>query len=405
MESAVRSEEFQHRSNRDLALVMMNALLRAASLNDFLEVIMPAVGRAFGTDRVTLVDYLEQTDHFDLLHYDGYPLRTDTVHELQRSFHQMQLERALKDRHPYNSEINQSFLCIPCYFRDVLEAVLVLESDAPIGLSDELRESGELTSRFLGLLMSSSRLAVNRGQLPDLNDLRRARQIQLSFLPQEPPRSEAWEVFGYNRSSAMVGGDYFDFFRARERSLQCILADACGHGLASALIMSNFRGLLRREMLRHEDFGDLFDELNQAVHFEADFVQFLTGVFLDFQEETRRLRYLNAGHYEPLVVAADSTRTLPGGGPPLGMFGESNYPVGTTELDAGDLIVLFTDGLVDIENQEGEYFGIEGIERALLDHSAHSLEQLCERVIGKSRDFAGENAPEDDITLFLMRVN
>jgi serine phosphatase RsbU (regulator of sigma subunit) len=95
-------------------------------------------------------------------------------------------------------------------------------------LSDVLLEIGEIASVSIGLLMSSMRLMINEDQVVQSDDAQRARQIQASYLPSEHPSSDAFEVFGTNRSSPLVGGDYFDYFR-RDGSVQCVLADACGH--------------------------------------------------------------------------------------------------------------------------------------------------------------------------------
>jgi hypothetical protein len=351
---------FAHETTRRLAVELTEALVNESSLNEYLEKTLPLVGRLFGLSKISLVDYREQTDHFDLLHFEGYP--PDSVSKLTRSFDSMELKKALNQRGPLWSSQQPSYLLIPFYFSDILEAVIVMEGGQQFALSDEQVETTKLIARFFGLLMSSTRLKVNRTQVFDLNDLQRARQIQLSFLPQACPQNESWEIFGYNSSSALVGGDYFDYFYSGGDTVQCILADACGHGLAAALIMSNFRGLLTTEVRRNHDLDQLFDILNRSVHFEEDVIQYLTSIFFDFREADHRFRYLNAGHYDPIIVSREGeVRSLSGGGPPLGMFRGSCYQPGETELLQGDLVALFTDGLVDIENAAGEYFGTEGI--------------------------------------------
>jgi sigma-B regulation protein RsbU (phosphoserine phosphatase) len=253
--------------------------------------------------------------------------------------------------------------------------------------------------------MSSTRLAVNREQLVDMTDLQRARQIQLNFLPRAYPRRSTCEIYGYNNSSNLVGGDYFDFFDDRPDSFQCILADACGHGLAAALIMSNFRGLLKSEIVQHESFSGLFNQLNFLLHFDDELIQYLTGVFLNYDPSTGALEYLNAGHYDPLVITKDGTlRSLTGGGPPLGMFKGSTYPLGNTVLELGDLVVLYTDGLVDVQNGDGDYFGSGGITRTVLRYRGIALDQIADEVIQQAGEFAGSSDFEDDVTIFLFKV-
>src|SRR5262249_18995898 len=149
----------------------------------------------------------------------------------------------------------------------------------------------KIVSKFVGLLMSSSRLSINQGGVVDLNDLQRARQIQLTYLPSDNLQTDRYEVYGYNRSSALIGGDYFDYFRNRDDSIQCVLADASGHGLSAALIMSTFRGLLHAGIADCHNCAELFTTLNRAVHSGSNVVQYLTGVFLDFDEKRNLLKY------------------------------------------------------------------------------------------------------------------
>lgn len=394
---------FLHQAPRDLTLNLTGHLIEATSLNEYMELVLPKIGRLFGTEKLCLVDYYEHTDRFALIHFEGYP--PDSRHSLQRRLRDMEVRRAVLERQPYRSHANPNLLCIPFYFQDILEAVLVMEGAAPIELSPERSSAALIISNFLGLFMSSTRLEVNREQLVDFNDLHRAREIQLNFLPKRHPDRSTYEVFGYNSSSNLVGGDYFDYFDDRGESVKCILADACGHGLAAALIMSNFRGLLQSQVSRHDDSGLLFNSLNQLVHFDEDLIQYLTGVFLHFDQQSGTLRYLNAGHYEPLVFDHQgNVRGLPGSGPPLGMFRGSTYEPGEARLQAGDLVVLYTDGLVDVETSGGDYFGTQGITAAVNENRTLPLEQISEQVVRSAERFGGSGSFEDDVTLFLLRI-
>ncbi len=403
MERLSASARFESEVASLLSQALVRELVLKPSLNEFMERALPLVGEAFGSGKVILVDYREHFDRFDVLFFEGYG--TESLYALGRRLGEMEVRKALATREPYHSSQSPGFLVIPLYFSDILEAVVVLEGLHPIELTDSRREAARVASRFLGVVMSSTRLAVNREQLVDTDDLQRARQIQLSFLPKQYPSSDRCQVYGCNTSSASVGGDYFDFFRIRDGSLQCILADACGHGMAAALIMSNFRGLLQSEMARRGEYVDLFAALNESVHFDEDFIQYLTGVFLDFDETSRRLSYLNAGHYDPIVIGEDGRhRTLPGGGPPLGMFRGSRYPHGEARLNTGDVITLFTDGLIDIHDGKGRYFGEEGVIETVRLHRKKDLAAIAEEVIANAQRFADGAPVEDDVTLFLMRV-
>ena len=373
-------------------------------MNDFLHRFSQTIGSALDTSRVVLYDYDEVTDTFDLLYFLGYPPDSRSV--LHKRLHTLNVRRGLRHRDPYVQETSDLELLVPLYFQETLEAVLLLESGSrPLVLDDSTLRACRLISRFLGLFMSSSRLPVNQRQdLPDLVDLERAREVQMSYLPAEHPVTDRYEIYGYNQSSAVVGGDYFDYFSHKQSSIQCIVADGCGHGMAAALIMSTFRGLLQSEVRQFDDLPTLFTRLNERLYGGTGLLKYLTGVFVDYQEVEHELHYFNAGHFDPLIVHADgTTAALSGGGPPLGMFGESTYQMMSSHVDPGDLLVLFTDGLVEMSNPKDEFFGEDGIRAVVCSGRDLPLRDLAAEMLSSAATFSEGRQPDDDLTLFLMR--
>jgi Stage II sporulation protein E (SpoIIE) len=381
---------------------LVHTMCAANGLNEFFENALPPIAGAFGAKRVTLIDYQENTNHFDLLHFGGY--QKQARFDLQRALVSMDLERALTEGQAYFLGDDRKRLYLPLYFASTLEALIMLEADSAIELTPVRQQIARVVSKFIGLLMSSSRLGINHRPLVDANDLQRARQIQLTYLPPENLQTDRYEVYGYNRSSSIVGGDYFDYFRVRENSIQCVLADASGHGLAAALIMSTFRGLLHAGIAESRDCGALFTTLNQAVHSGSSVVQYLTGVFLNFDESRNRMTYANAGHFDPAIIRWNGVvERLTGGGPPLGMFKNSRYPEAETQIRSGDLLVLFTDGLTDLRDTHDELFGEERILQSACKHRHRPLKEIASSLLNDGISFSSPAQPEDDLTLFIMR--
>ncbi len=392
-------------SVKELGHALNLILLEGNGMNDFLHRFLDVIGDHFSTARLVVYDYDEAADVFDLLYFSGYPASARS--ELGRRLHDMDAHRALKERHPYWLGDRSDRLVVPLYFQDTLEAILVLESDSSsLELNEEQLSAFELVSRFLGLFMSSNRLPVNqRQQTLMATDLERAREVQMAYLPSEHPATERYEIFGYNLSSAFVGGDYFDYFCARENSIQGVVADACGHGLAAAIIMSTFRGLLHSEVHREEEIASLFTRLNRRLYTGRGCLQYLTAILFDYDEEEGRLHYFNAGHFDPLIIKpGGESIKLAGGGPPLGMFQDSIYEFQTAQVTPGDLLVLFTDGLAELRNAQDEFFGENGILKAIRDKQHLPVRELAADVLATATDFSHQPRPDDDLTLFLMRV-
>ena len=148
----------------------------------------------------------------------------------------------------------------------------------------------------------------------------------------------------------------------------------------------------------------LFDELNRKLYTNADQLRYLTAVFFDFDENNGELRYFNAGHHKPLMVRASGEHHwLEGGGLPLGMFGDARYEMQTCHVAPGDLLVLFTDGVVDIQNAQEDFFGIEGVLDAVMLHRGSALTEMVRGVLSRAEQFNRSTEPDDDLTVFGIR--
>jgi phosphoserine phosphatase RsbU/P len=389
---------------RTIEEALLEGLVRGKGMNDFLHRFLQVIAGAFSTTHAALYSFHQASATFEVMYFLGYHGKSRS--DLKRRLHRMDMKQAIEQREPYWSDDTHKHLLVPLYFQDSLEAVLILESThTPLQLDAAHLSVCQLVARFLGLFLSSNRLPQGKhSNLVTVSDLERAREVQMSYLPSEHPVTDRYEVYAYNQSSALVGGDYFDYFRQREKAIQCVIADACGHGMSAALIMSAFRAFLHSDVFRLEDLSSLYTDLNHQMYSGGQLIQYLTTVFFEYLEDAKEIRYLNAGHFEPLVVHADGTSSqLPGGGPPLGMFQDSSYEPASAGVRQGDILVLFTDGLVELKNAKDEFFGVEGILQAVAHHRTLPLPELAKGVLAAGTSFSHKAEHDDDLTLFLMR--
>jgi len=389
----------------ELARRLSLALVEGDGPNDIMHRLLGAVAEVLAVPRLVLYDYDERSDAFNLLYFRGHA--ADARSELQRRLRQLSLRPALGSEEPYAVTRGGEALVVPLYFQDTLEAVLLLDDPAAArGGGERLRPALRLVARFLGLFMSSMRLPVNqRERFLNPTVLERAREVQLSYLPASCAETEDYEIFGYNQSAALVGGDYFDYFCRRSSTLQLVVADACGHGMPAALTICAFRDLLHAGTHELEEIGTLFDRINRDLYASTGMLQYLTAVFCDYHERRGELLYLNAGHHRPLLVRADGAHEwLPGGGLPLGMFEDARYELASVAVKSGDLLVLFTDGIVDLQDGGERFFGTQGVCEAVLAHRASPLRLLARSVLARAEAFRGRAEADDDLTLFLLRL-
>lgn len=191
-------------------------------------------------------------------------------------------------------------------------------------------------------------------------EMRLAAEVQASLLPLAPPELPGWSVAGFCRPSRAMGGDYFDWEHAAG-GLCLAVADVSGKGAAAAMLLAAVRALVR------EHWGDAnlaaaAERISRAVFDSVPSERYATGFLGRLHPATGELTYVNAGHLPPLVVrAGGQVEALPGGGFPFGLLRHSPYTAGVTQLDAGDTLLVFSDGLTEAEGPGGAEIGSEPI--------------------------------------------
>jgi len=241
-------------------------------------------------------------------------------------------------------------------------------------------------------------------------DLEIAREIQSWLVPASPPVIQNAEVAFASRPQNSVAGDYYDAFyptsdAASGGKLLLVIADVAGKSIPAALLMATLQASLRTIASEGAPLGELVVRLNHyASAHSLDGRRFTTAVIGEYEPATRRLVYVNAGHNAPIVRRANgTTEMLEAGGLPLGIQADATYETGEVHLQARDVLIFFTDGVIEAFNEQGEEFGnprwLESV-RALPDwDAAESLKFLMSRV----DEFVKATRQSDDITCLVLR--
>ncbi|MCP9928200.1 PP2C family protein-serine/threonine phosphatase [Cyanobium sp. CH-040] len=245
----------------------------------------------------------------------------------------------------------------------------------------------------------------------ELEHLRReldlARQIQSGMLPlAEPlfPEREDLEVCGLVEPAASVGGDLFDAFFVADGRLFVCIGDVSGHGVSAALLMARTIGLLRSLAMNAGDPAALLQNLNASLCDGNETSLFVT-LFCGFLDPaTGRLVYSNAGHCPPLLVTGGQVADLPlPRGPLAGVFRQASYANSETQLQPGDLLFSYTDGITEAENAAGQPFGLAGCEQLLRAHHHRHLPEILDAIRSDLHRFNSGADLDDDCTLLLLR--
>ena len=242
------------------------------------------------------------------------------------------------------------------------------------------------------------------------SDLAVAGEIQQAILPQKFPPIEEMadmvDLFATMTPAKEVGGDFFDFFKIDEKRLGFVIADVSGKGVPASIFMAVSRTLLRATGMRGIDTNECLNYVNNMLCHESIDSMFVTVFYGIYNTETGLVEYTNAGHNPPYVVRADGTvDALPmSENIVAGMFDDFTFTQSTLQLDKGDMLVLFTDGVTEAFNTSGEMFDEKGLETTLENKGAgKSSHDICQEILKDVNDFSGKEPQSDDITLMAIR--
>jgi sigma-B regulation protein RsbU (phosphoserine phosphatase) len=236
-------------------------------------------------------------------------------------------------------------------------------------------------------------------------ELRIARQVQLSLLPAEAPRIDALDLHGINIPSLKIGGDYFDFIPIVDGHLGIAVADVAGKGVPASLIMASFRAVLRAEIRNNYAIRTILAKVNRVLKETLRDDQFVSAFYGVLDLARRRFTYSNAGHHPAIVFRADGKRRyLKSGGLVLGIFDGVSYNEQFIDLVPGDLLLLYTDGLVEAEEPGGEMYGRARLERFVAANAQMNARALCDAIYADMSCFTGAPRPADDTTIVIAKI-
>ncbi len=231
-----------------------------------------------------------------------------------------------------------------------------------------------------------------------------AREVQRELLPRRFPDVEGLELAGVCIPAVGVGGDYFDFLVLPDDRVGLVIADVSGKGIPAALLMAGLQASVRSLARPGAHPCDINRALNEMLYRNSSAARYATLFFALYDPRGRELVYSNAGHHPPLHLAADGIARLSSGGIPIGLFPEADYGEGRRRLDSGDLLVLFTDGVIEAPDPQDREFGGERLVRLLETHRDRPLPEICDAVVRDVTAWQGGGPSHDDITLLIARA-
>jgi phosphoserine phosphatase RsbU/P len=236
------------------------------------------------------------------------------------------------------------------------------------------------------------------------HEIAEARAIQEGFLPKEIAQLAGYEIAGAWQSARVVGGDYFDVLPFDGETLGLCIADVAGKGLPAALLMSNLQAAVRGLASPSLAPEDLCARLNALLCRNMASDRFVTLFYAQLDGPARRLRYVSAGHNPPFILHADgSHERLREGGGVLGVFANQAFRSGVAQLQSGDRMVLYTDGVTEAYNADDEEFGEQRLLTVLQENRRRSSAEMQKEILLAVSAFSS-GIWQDDATLLVVGV-
>jgi sigma-B regulation protein RsbU (phosphoserine phosphatase) len=300
----------------------------------------------------------------------------------------------------------QSEMVAPIISNDEVIGVFDLESDQLNAYTQDDLEVLLLLAAQVAIIIEKVMLHQQLIEKKRLEgQLEVARQVQLELLPASDPQLEGFDICAYNYPTEEVSGDYYDWVRIYDDQIGLVVADVSGKGVPAALLMAFLRASLRAAT--HIGYAPHISmaKVNYLLWESIERNQFVTAFYGVLDASNKTLAYTNAGHNPPLLMDADgSARFIERGGLPLGMFRDTRYYEYYLALEPGQILVLYTDGVTEANNESGEEYERERLAQTVRDGRHLSAKELINFIYDDVLEWTGGRGATDDITFFIIKT-
>jgi sigma-B regulation protein RsbU (phosphoserine phosphatase) len=230
--------------------------------------------------------------------------------------------------------------------------------------------------------------------------------VQQRFMQSPTAGIDNLEYCARCRQLLALGGDCYDFMPFEDNRVAVTVADASGKGLAAALMIANVQSSIRTAaLLKGHGEAATIRAVNRQVHASSLASRYATVFYAVFNGATRRLNYVNAGHNPPMVIRRGGAISwLETGGAPVGIFPDWSYQEGLVELAPGDLVIAYTDGVIEAVNPAGEEWGLAGFRKIVAARAAQPADEIVRAVFAAMDEFSA-GRQMDDATVVVLKVH
>ncbi len=300
----------------------------------------------------------------------------------------------------------RSILCAPLKIKDRVSGLVYVDNQLRAGIFTQADlEMLTAIASSAAIAIENARLyqiAIEKGRLE--RELQVAREVQTSLLPRETPHVPGWEFAARWKPARQVSGDFYDFVNT-DVGLGIVIADVSDKGMPAALFMALSRSIIRASVCSAHSPAESIAQANRLICADSVNSMFVTLFYAELNPITGQLLYVNAGHNPPFLYCAghDDFRVLSRTGMPLGLFKGIEFQQQAVELESGDFIFLYTDGVSEASDADNHLFGEERLRHLMLKHREAPAESMAKAIEETLTTFIGPASPSDDITFVIVR--
>ncbi|MFQ5866072.1 MAG: PP2C family protein-serine/threonine phosphatase [bacterium] len=254
-----------------------------------------------------------------------------------------------------------------------------------------------------GLILLFILMLELKDKLVARDELESGRAVQNALMPEKSPVVPGWELWLFTRPANEVGGDLVDYLQITETRFGVALGDVAGKGLGAALLMAKLQATLRALVPDYSSLGDLGVKINEIFYRDGLPKSFASLIYLELKPDSGFVRILNAGHMPPIALKGAEIEQMPKGAPALGLKPETVYAEQQFELQNEDLLLVYSDGLTEARNEQGDFFGDQRLLQMLPKLQGLSAEKSGERLLAEVKRFVGEFRANDDLSLIVLK--
>jgi hypothetical protein len=288
--------------------------------------------------------------------------------------------------------------------RRVLLAVAIVMLTTSLDFDDERGLRGSVSLPSVGAILVGIVLMLElKDKLVARNELVAGRAVQLALMPPESPAIPGWDVWLYTEPANDVGGDLVDHLALGQSRHGIALGDVAGKALPAALLMVKLQATIRALAPQCSTLGTLGEAVNRILHRDGLPNRFATLIYLVLAEHASDVRYLLAGHLPPLLVRGGQITTLAAGSMALGFVPDATFTEEVLSLHPGEVLVAFSDGVVEASNAAGDFFGDDRLYDAVRGATGQPAKTIGHAVLGALATFVGDVRPYDDVSVVVVR--